>query len=160
LLIDHSIDGVWEGFFTVSNVLLGSIRLSILKFTEFRVYSALLDGAPPNSLQDGKVVCHRQTWKLREHHLLDNDASSSDSGVEMDREAEFLCPLSPGDPLRSHFPAGSLVKEDSDGIRVQEPGKLGVLHYRRASFVRSEPKNPVMDIIITGEVCVIHVLPI
>ncbi len=105
LLIDHSIDGVWEGFFTVSNVLLGSIRLSILKFTEFRVYSALLDGAPPNSLQDGKVVCHRQTWKLREHHLLDNDASSSDSGVEMDREAEFLCPLSPGDPLRSHFPA-------------------------------------------------------
>lgn len=140
----------------MSNALLGSIRLSILKFTEFIVYSALLRGASPNSLRGSKVVCHRQTWKLREHHLLDNDASSSDSSVEMDREADFLRPLSPGDPLRSHFPAGSLVKEDRDGIRVQEPGKLGVLRYRRASFVRSEYKNAVTDIIITGEVRVTH----
>lgn len=141
----------------MSKALLGSMRLSILKFTEFTVYSELLAGAPPNSLRSSKVVCHRQTWKLREHHLLDNEASSSDSGVEMDRQAGFLRPLSPGDPLRSHFPAGSLVKEDRDGIRVQEPGKLSVLHYRRASFVRSEPKNAVTDIIITGEVCVTRV---
>jgi hypothetical protein len=132
-----------------------SIRLIIFKFTDFRSYAALLAGASPNILQGSKVVCHRQTWKLREHHLLDNDASSSDSGVEMDRE-ELLYPLSAGDPLHSYFPAGSLAEEDENGIRMQEPGKRGVLYYKRSSFVGSEYNKAlptkVKDIIITGEV--------
>lgn len=150
----HSIDGVWEGFFTVSHSSYCSIRLIISKFIDFRAYAALLVGASPDILEGCKVVCHRQTWKLREHHLLNNDASSSDSSAEMDREAVLSCPLSAGDPLHSYFPAGSLVKEDSDGIRVQEPGKLGVLYYRRAPFLRSEARPAkVKDIIITGEVC-------
>lgn len=154
----YSIDGVWEGFFTVCHSSSFSIRLIIFKFIDFRAYAALLDGASPDILQGCKVVCHRQTWRLREHHLLSNGASTSDSGAEMDREAE-LCPLSAGDPLHSYFPVGSLVKEDRDGIRVQEPGKRGVLHYRRASFVRSEAHPAkVKDIIITGEVCATHLL--
>lgn len=136
-----------------------SIRLIIFQFIDFRAYAALLVGASPDILEGCKVVCHRQTWKLREHHLLNNDASSSDSSAGMGREVELLCPLSAGDPLHSYFPAGSLVNEDRGGIRVQEPGKQGVLHYRRAPFVRSEAHPvEVKDIIITGEVCATRLL--
>ncbi|KAK2460389.1 hypothetical protein APHAL10511_007554 [Amanita phalloides] len=129
-----SIDGVWEGFFT---------------YTEFTIYAALLAGAPPSILdRNPSVARHRQTWKLREHHLIDNGASSDS---EMDREAEILCSLSLGDPLQSYLPAGFLIKEDRDGVLVQEPGKRHGLHYLRAPLVRSNVTSTVKDIIITGE---------
>ena len=144
MTIDVSIDGVWEGFFTVSKISFDRIVLILVKYTEFTAYAALLAGAPPNILHRSMVVRHRQTWKLREHHLLD-DASLPDSGN----------PLSPGDPLRSHFPTGTKVEEGSDGLHVEEPGKRHILHYHRASLVASkheDERSNVKDIIITGEV--------
>ncbi|PFH48855.1 hypothetical protein AMATHDRAFT_148969 [Amanita thiersii Skay4041] len=130
-----SIDGVWEGFFT---------------YTEFTAYAALLAGAPPSTLHKSMVVRHRQTWKLREHHLLNEESSIPDSGIEIDP----LRPLSAGDPLRSYFPIGIQIKEHRDGIHLQEPHTRHVLHYQRASLAlgkNNNGKQHVRDIIVTGE---------
>lgn len=98
------------------------------------------------------VVRHRQTWKLREHHLLAPDPSRSDSGIDL--EGDNVDPLSAGDPLRSYFPTGTLIKEHRYGIEVHEPGSNEVLNYQRASLVaqQSHDGSYVQDIIITGEV--------
>ncbi|KAJ3516227.1 hypothetical protein NLJ89_g1250 [Agrocybe chaxingu] len=154
-----SIEGVWEGFFT---------------YAEFTAYAALLAGAPPIILQKSVVGKHQQTWKLREHHLLaaDDDASGSDSGIELDRddvrqgknkEAETM-PLRAGDPLRSYFPTGTHIREGRDGLVVQESTDSNgrVLRYQRAScaerkknvgaeVLEEEQSRKVVDIIITGE---------
>ncbi|ESK93284.1 hypothetical protein Moror_14547 [Moniliophthora roreri MCA 2997] len=122
-----SLEGVWEGMFT---------------YTEFAAYVALLQGAPPPLLQRSLVVRHRQTWKLREHHLISSDPSHN---------AE---PLPAGDPLRSYFPTGTSIREHDWGVEVKQPYKDPV-HYQRAaknSPSRSEiGKTNVIDIIITGE---------
>ncbi|KAF8628574.1 hypothetical protein AX17_005970 [Amanita inopinata Kibby_2008] len=135
-----SIDGVWEGFFT---------------YTEFTAYAALLAGAPPNILHKSMVVRHRQTWKLREHHLLGPNSSIPDSGVEMDTgAADMSKSLSPGDPLRSYFPMGTQITEHRDGVHIREPGRRQVLHYQRSSVALHKgvgARPHVKDIIITGE---------
>ncbi|TFK36576.1 hypothetical protein BDQ12DRAFT_654308 [Crucibulum laeve] len=137
-----SIEGVWEGLFT---------------YTEFTAYAALLAGASPNILQKSVVVRHQQTWKLREHHLLVADASRSDSGIGLDMDNTE--PLPAGDPLRSYFPTGTILKEDRDGIEVREGEKKPALRYQRASpgstscgvDSQDKGKSAVLDIIITGE---------
>ncbi|KAL0574035.1 hypothetical protein V5O48_007919 [Marasmius crinis-equi] len=127
-----SLEGVWEGLFT---------------YTEFTAYAALLQGAPPQLLQRNLVGRHRQTWKLREHHLISSDPSQSDSGVELD-ENDDVEPLSAGDPLRSYFPTGTFIREHAWGVEVREPYKEP-LRYRRAAA--GTCKSSVVDIIITGE---------
>ncbi|KAF8889100.1 hypothetical protein BD779DRAFT_1611184 [Infundibulicybe gibba] len=99
-----SIDGVWEGLFT---------------YTEFTAYAALLSGAPPLTLQKSMVVRHRQTWKLREHHLI---SSTPAQGFDCSTSPDVPGPLPAGDPLRSYFPTGTQIREHQDGIDVQEPG--------------------------------------
>lgn len=155
-----SIEGVWEGLFTV-RIVTSSIFAPWLihnfQYTEFTAYAALLSGAPPVILQKSLVVRHRQTWKLREHHLLAAGSSSSSSntdlGIDLTATSSINTdsPLSAGDPLRSYFPAGTHIKEDKRGLEVQEPGKEP-LRYRRSSHDGYDKKTCVQDIIITGEV--------
>ncbi|KAF9262007.1 hypothetical protein L218DRAFT_960614 [Marasmius fiardii PR-910] len=131
-----SLEGVWEGLFT---------------YTEFTAYASLLQGDPPSTLQKSLVVRHRQTWKLREHHLVvssDSDSSRSDYGIGMDDTTDPVQLLSAGDPLRSYFPTGTNIREHEWGVEVREPLK-GPLHYRHAD---QETLNArVLDIVITGE---------
>ena len=100
------------------------------------------------------IARHRQTWKLREHHLITADLS--DSGVEMDLDPPDA--LSAGDPLRSHFPLGTSIREHRDGIEVQDPSRQDVLLYKRAGPNGSQyseldnGKAYIQDIVITGEV--------
>ncbi|KAF9037364.1 hypothetical protein BDZ89DRAFT_982639 [Hymenopellis radicata] len=122
-----SIEGVWEGTFT---------------YTEFGAYAELLGGAAPTILTKSMVVKHRQTWKLREHHLLlDSPTSGNDD--------EDRAPLSAGDPLRSYFATGTRVTENATGVEVQEPG-ANPLFYKRATSLQDD-NQAVRDIILTGE---------
>ncbi|KAK7045409.1 hypothetical protein VNI00_007662 [Paramarasmius palmivorus] len=135
-----SLEGVWEGIFT---------------YTDFTAYAALLQGAPPPLLQKSLVVRHRQTWKLREHHLISSDPSHSDSGIEIG--SGNTEPLPGGDPLRSYFPTGTSIRENDSGLEVNQPHKVPVYYQRakKSSLLRgSEAQRAnVADIIITGEVC-------
>lgn len=152
-----SIEGVWEGFFTVNSVfrLRQVFSNSKYKYTEFTAYAAMLAGASPTVIQKGVVGRHQQTWKLREHHLLPFDHSDSDSGIDMD--ADSVTPLHAGDPLRSYFPIGTQIREHREGLTVQGSGSPHIRRYLRASALETQA-NPedrppcVQDIIITGEV--------
>ncbi|KAG6864647.1 hypothetical protein C0993_008675 [Termitomyces sp. T159_Od127] len=104
-----SIEGVWEGLFTVRHERRFTPRSMISltrrrQYTEFMAYAALLGGGEPHVVQGSMVVQHRQTWKLFEHHLPASDPGSSsnpdsdhDSGVGLDcgrrcqRERERDC---------------------------------------------------------------------
>ncbi|KAF8879008.1 hypothetical protein CPB85DRAFT_1567699 [Mucidula mucida] len=121
-----SIEGVWEGTFT---------------YTEFGAYAELLGGAAPTILTKSMVVKHRQTWKLREHHLLLDSPTNDD---------EDRAPLSAGDPLRSYFATGTRVTENASGVEVQEPG-ANPLFYKRATSLQDDNQAAVRDIILTGE---------
>ncbi|KAL0952617.1 hypothetical protein HGRIS_006868 [Hohenbuehelia grisea] len=136
-----SVEGVWEGMFT---------------YTEFTAYSALLSGAPPPVLEKSMVVRHRQTWKLREYHLLSADPSHSDSGIEMD--SDNVDPIPAGDPLRSYFPTGTHISEHPGWIEVRESRDKPPLLYHRAASARvgandadCKGQSCVLDVIITGE---------
>ncbi|KAG7087747.1 hypothetical protein E1B28_013688 [Marasmius oreades] len=132
--IPGSLEGVWEGLFT---------------YTDFTAYAALLQGAPPLTLQKSLVVRHRQTWRLREHYLISNTSRSvgSDSGIEIG-DNDNVEALSAGDPLRSYFSTGTFIRQHEWGVEVREPHKKP-LHYRRADSDTSNSK--VLDIIIMGE---------
>lgn len=128
----------------------------LLKYMEFAAYAALLSGAPPPVLTKSLVVRHHQTWKLREHHLLGPDPSHSDSGIEVD--SDNIDSLPAGDPLRSYFPTGTVLKEHRNGIEVKVPGVKEIIRYQRASVTESQYSDDertrpyVQDVIITGEV--------
>ncbi|KAG6810525.1 hypothetical protein H0H92_011471 [Tricholoma furcatifolium] len=130
-----SVEGAWEGLFT---------------YTEFTAYAALLAGGQPHIIQRSMIVRHRQTWKLREHHLLSPDASQSDSGIGLDGDG--VEPLPSGDPLRSYFPTATQIRESKEGVDIQIPGQKDVLRYQRFSPLSGGHKGRVVqDIIITGE---------
>ncbi|KIK55507.1 hypothetical protein GYMLUDRAFT_205384 [Collybiopsis luxurians FD-317 M1] len=147
-----SIEGIWEGIFT---------------YTEFTSYAALLSGAPPHFLQSILVAQHKQTWKLREHHLLSHPSlisSDSDSCLSQsaDSEDDYPEPVSPGNALHAYFPVGTHIEETLEGVKVTEagPGKKP-LFYERCGPSQEKPKpeeggkgtarRRVLDIIITGE---------
>ncbi|PPR05093.1 hypothetical protein CVT24_010080 [Panaeolus cyanescens] len=131
-----SIEGVWEGFFT---------------YTEFTAYAALLGGAAPGILHRSVLGRHPQTWKLREHHLLAVDPCGSDSGIDIDDDD--VTPLTAGDPLRSYFPIGTQIRENREGLIVQEAESNKVIRYRRISSLDKAKMDSsrVLDVIITGE---------
>jgi hypothetical protein len=123
-----------------------------LQYTEFSTYVALLSGDPPISLQNCLMVQHRQTWKLREHHLLVSQVDSS----------SITDPLSPGGALRSYFPVGTIFREDVNGVDVHEPGNSRTIRYERAGSkvgMTGDQTLTILDIIITGEVRSVYVLP-
>jgi len=125
--------------------------LNPLQYTEFTAYAALLAGGHPPIIQKSLVVRHRQTWKLREHHLLAPDTSLPGSGINSESDIE---PLSGGDPLRSYFPSGVQMRETKDGVEVQEPNSKDVIRYHRTSCLPGSDKSRspfVRDIIVTGE---------
>ena len=81
-----------------------------------------------------------------------------DSGAEVN--ADLPDALSAGDPLRSHFPPGTQIREHQDGIELQDPSRPDVLLYQRANVNGSyyfgtdhgKACMHVRDIVITGEV--------
>lgn len=140
--IPGSMDGVWEGVFTVSMripLCLTNQSHFSFQYTEFNAYSKLLSGGAPSVLTNCLVAHHRQTWKLREYYLSEHQGLAQKSQ-----------PVGSGDPLRAYFPVGTRLQELSDSIEIHEPGRDAV-HYWR-----SPPATPdghkVMDIIILGEV--------
>jgi hypothetical protein len=97
------------------------------------------------------VVRHRQTWKLREHHLIVTDSSCSDSGIGL--ESDTVEPVAGGDPLRSYFPTGTKVTETREGIEVYYPAHRDIIRYQRMSdALNTRGASSVHDVIITGEV--------
>ncbi|EIW76650.1 hypothetical protein CONPUDRAFT_139394 [Coniophora puteana RWD-64-598 SS2] len=126
-------EGIWEGLFT---------------YTEFTAYAALLSGGPPSALQKSLVAQHRQTWRLREYHLMvaDTDGRSK------------RC-LATGDPLRGFFPVGTHIRETSGGIEVQQPRTEDALCYQSSSSSPHSPSSDpnhshwreIADIMIVGE---------
>ncbi|XP_006455662.1 hypothetical protein AGABI2DRAFT_210129 [Agaricus bisporus var. bisporus H97] len=131
-----SIEGIWEGQFT---------------YTEFAAYAALLGGAPPLILQKSLVAAHQQTWKLREYHLMRPAVPGTD--LQLDANAE---PLPSGNPLRSYFPDGTHIKEDSEGLVVLAPNRNHSVRYQRSSHTTPENlkrrcENNIVDVIIMGE---------
>ena len=138
-----SLEGVWEGFFTVrlSKLFLERCAPNILRLTqqyaEFTSYVELLHGAPPQIFHRGALGRHQHTWKLREHHLVTED---------------FCFPLPTGDPLRSFFPTDTHIREHPDGLLVSEPGRKVPIHYQRSTPGQSGSKPCVQDVIVTGEV--------
>jgi hypothetical protein len=78
----------------------------------------------------------RQTWKLREHHLIRSPSTSSSSE-----------PLPIGPPLKAFFPSMTL-KEDKDGLDVTAPD--GVV-YRYTRYKPGMKNIDSIDCILTGE---------
>ncbi|KAI6112051.1 hypothetical protein EV401DRAFT_234306 [Pisolithus croceorrhizus] len=101
-----SLEGVWEGLFT---------------YTDFDVYSSLLSGGLPPVLRNCQVAQHRQTWKLREYHLLSSQ-ESLDKAQRLDLESLEVC----------------------------APGMKEAIHYQRSSYARTREQS-VGDIIVIGE---------
>ena len=110
------------------------------------MYATVLSGAPPNTLQKGLVGKHQQTWKLREHYLLEEDERRAAA-------SSTPPPLSAGNPLRAWIPTGSKLAEHRDGVTVEEPGRSSPLRYVSASVLPPDSRNKIIDILITGEVC-------
>ncbi|KAJ3746450.1 hypothetical protein DFH05DRAFT_1485278 [Lentinula detonsa] len=139
-----SLDGVWEGIFT---------------YTEFTSYAALLSGAPPHFLQNILVAQHKQTWKLREHHLLASSASDNFDSCprQSGNVTTNLEPVAPGNALHAYFPLETQIEETPQGLTITEPvpGKQPLLYQRAGSqkkpHAAQEAKPRVLDIIITGE---------
>lgn len=139
------------------------------QYTEFTSYAALLSGAPPHFLQNILVAQHKQTWKLREYHLLSPSDTCLLLGVNSDPE-----PVTPGSALQAYFPLGTHIEETAQGLVITEPGagKTPLL-YERTTGLQGKPlptnkdtedetglnsrKRHVLDVIITGEVgCSLH----
>lgn len=101
---------------------------------------SLLSGGLPPVLRDCLVAQHRQTWKLREYHLLDSQD-----------DLKVMRPLALGDALSAFFPNGTRIRELSGSLEVHELGREETLQYARS--VRSGMGDPsIVDIIIIGEV--------
>jgi len=117
-----SIEGVWEGVFS---------------YTEFTSYASLLSGAPPQTLQASLIAQHRQTWKLREYHLLAEVPYSTDTFVvepfpstdhhsgSAGRDVQGLqpTPLPDGEALRAHLPPSGVltIAESADTLTFTLP---------------------------------------
>ena len=131
---------------------------ALCQYTDFEVYASLLAGAPPSVVQRSIVGRHKQTWKLREYHLLSEDLHESNPGINIDRDLE---PLPGGDPLNSYFPEDLQIRETWEGLTIQHLHSNKKLVYHKSRLSPRSPQNSgygnpsrkVHDIIIAGEVC-------
>ncbi|KIK52486.1 hypothetical protein GYMLUDRAFT_49883 [Collybiopsis luxurians FD-317 M1] len=144
-----SIDGNWMGMFM---------------YTDFNSYGSLISsGSHPQFLQNMLIGHQNQIWHLREYHLYSDDTDDKNEAVK---------PLAPGGAIRMYLPAGALMEETSQGLRITEPGYgKRTLVYKRAVVSgfhdRAEPeandgadreengeqgrKRRVIDVIVKGE---------
>lgn len=90
-------------------------------------------------MRNCQVAQHRQTWKLREYHLLSSQ-ESLDKAQRLDL----------GDALRAFFPSGVHLRELSESLEVCAPGMKEAIHYQRSSYARTREQS-VGDIIVIGE---------
>lgn len=136
-----SIDGVWEGIFT---------------YTEFTAYAALLSGAPPAVLQRSLVAQHRQTWKLREYHLLE-DSLSEEGLHDVIPSHSKVTSLAAGNPSRGYIPNGTQIHESGDELIIHDPTQPEPIVYHSWTSIRKNAKKDetgrakVKDVFITGE---------
>ncbi|KAI0076883.1 hypothetical protein K474DRAFT_1597216 [Panus rudis PR-1116 ss-1] len=137
-----SLHGVWEGLFT---------------YTDFTAYAALLSGAPPQTLHRSLVAQHRQTWKLREYHLVEFDTEVDNN---IDTAPHSVRPLGPGNPSRGYIPNGTELDETVDTLEIFEQGSREAIIYRSCDSIKKDIqkmgsdkwKGKVKDVIVTGEV--------
>ncbi|OCH92524.1 hypothetical protein OBBRIDRAFT_791118 [Obba rivulosa] len=148
--IPGSLEGIWEGLFT---------------YTEFTTYAALLSGAEPSALQQGRVAQHPHYWRIREHHLLSgagtlpitngtNRTNGPQTNGAQAQQPDQL-PLSPGDPLRAYIPQATEVRECPLGLEIKEPGRKDPVWYYSWGGAngtgRAWDPRRVRDVFITGE---------
>jgi len=145
-------EGIWEGFFTVSSLLFPRDKIPkySCKYAEFGAYASILTGAAPSVVQRSIVGRHKQTWRLREYHLL-TKVSPSLPGID-----DGVCPLPGGNPLKSYFPHDAQLRETKDGLTMRYSGSPDLFQYY--SFGNSQQLQRsgdvrVRDVIIIGEVC-------
>lgn len=120
------------------------------QYTDFGAYANILAGAAPSVVQRSVVGRHKQTWKLREYHLLTKDSASL-PGIDDD-----VRPLPGGDPLKAYFPHDAQLRETKDGLTIRYSGSPDPFQYY--SFLNSQQLQRsgevrVRDVIIIGEVC-------
>lgn len=121
-----------------------ALSLSLRQYTEFTSYAALLSGAPPSVLQRSLVAQHRQTVKLYEWHLLEEEDPVGPRSVR---------PLMAGNPCRAYVPDDLTVHEAGDTLELTEPGATEPIAYQSwASIKRDGTEGKVRDIILTGQV--------
>jgi hypothetical protein len=102
------------------------------QYAEFSSYTELLRGAPPSVLTRGLVAQHRQTWKIREHVLLEGD------------------PLAAGDALHAFIPENTSIQEVAGVATAEESGQSA--KYIRCTNIPESDIAGAQDIIITGDV--------
>ena len=147
-----SLEGVWEGIFTVSTCHRYVIAASDGRdqYTEFTSYAALLSGAAPAVLQKSLVAQHRQTIKVREWHFLDPDENTP---------SENRQPLGPGNPSRGYIPDNIEVLEQSDKLVITlTPSKRQIIYYSTARVAKMGAFDRVQDVFLTGEVRASHLV--
>jgi len=132
---------------------------ALYQYTDFEVYASVLAGGPPSVVQRSIVGRHKQTWRLREYHLLSEDLPKSNSGINIDQDLE---PLPGGDPLNSYFPQDLQIRETCKGLTIQHLNSNKTLVYQKSKLSLGSQQNSergescnrkVHDIIIAGEVC-------
>ena len=137
---------MWEGIFTVrsSAFIHFSQTQCLSQYTEFTSYAALLSGAAPAILHRSLVAQHRQTLKIQEWHLVEDEDESIPSRVR---------PLRPGNACRGYIPDELKVHEVGDTLELTELGGKEPLVYRSwASIRRSGLRCKVLDTFLTGQV--------
>jgi len=131
--IPGSMEGIWEGFFM---------------YAEFAAYASILAGAGPSVIQRSIVGRHKQTWRLREYHLLSN-VSTSPTGLD-----DGVRPLPGGDPLKSYFPPDAQLSETKDGLTIRYSGSPDPFQYHslcNSQQLQQSGEVRVRDVIIVGE---------
>jgi hypothetical protein len=126
-----------------------------VQYTEFQTYAALLAGGPP-SIHRADVAQHRQTWRLREHHLLTMAADSE----RLDEDQPMGMSLPSGEALSAYIPKHAFIQESDGRLLIQHQGKEHIYHtcisdgqgYAAAEEVPDGYNRHVGDVIITGEV--------
>jgi hypothetical protein len=155
-----SLHGVWEGMFMVRTSPRGyrGARCDALQYTEFQTYASLLMGASWNAIERVDFGQHRQTWRLREHHLLAL-AADPEGPAGADSEEQTGPPLPAGEPLNAHLPQPLLLVEESGGkLKLFHEGREHVYDtwagegYVAAEAVPEGRVRCVRDVILTGEV--------
>jgi hypothetical protein len=137
-----SLEGVWEGTFTVSRIQTHVTRsvheycLTSLtgneQYTDFMAYNALLQGSSSNVVVHTPFARHRQTFKTREYVVFEPTT------------------LLVGDALNAFLPEKPAVKETLSGVEIE-----GVEYLAVADLSEEQKEGkPVQDVVLLGEVTI------
>ena len=137
-----SLDGAWEGAFTVSH---GSTRVAHFdrannpelltrngQYTDFIAYDTFLRGSSSNVVVHTPFTRHRQTFRAREYVVFDSTT------------------LRVGDSLDAFLPEKSIINKTQSGIEIE-----GIEYLAFADLTEEQKEEKtVQDVIILGEVIV------